>query len=171
MGEDVIGTRGENGGFTIIELMLGIVVAGILLAIAVPSFQNVIASNALRSTTSDLITALNTARSQAVSSRREVTLKPLGSSADWSDGWELDYDSSTDNAWKEKQTFVTKQGVTVTVTTPSGLTELKFHPSGHVGDTEGEFIFRICDDRTAETGREVIIGRFGDLQNKTKGCS
>ncbi len=163
MGEDVIGTRGENGGFTIIELMLGIVVAGILLAIAVPSFQNVIASNALRSTTSDLITALNTARSQAVSSRREVKLKPLGSPADWSNGWELDYGAG---AIEQNQTFSAGEGVSVTEN--NGLTELVFDRSGRV---DNDAVFEVCDDRTGETGRKISLGRFGDLQNKPLTCS
>ena len=56
-------------GFTIIELMVGVVVAGVLLAIAVPTFNDFQARNALRSTSADFIAAVNTARIQAINLR------------------------------------------------------------------------------------------------------
>lgn len=71
----VADARFKNRGFTLIELMLGILVAGVLLALAVPSFQNLMANNALRTASADLVTAINTARSQAVSLRKDVILK------------------------------------------------------------------------------------------------
>ena len=55
----------EEQGFTIIELMLAVGLAAVLLAIAVPSFQSVTANNALRSSTADLITAINKAKELA----------------------------------------------------------------------------------------------------------
>lgn len=53
-------------GFTIIELMVTLTVAGVLLAIAVPSFRNFILSNRLTTTANDLIMAINVARMEAV---------------------------------------------------------------------------------------------------------
>ena len=54
------------GGFTLIELMVGILVAAVLLMIAVPSFQNLTLSNRLTTTANDIVGAINTARMEAI---------------------------------------------------------------------------------------------------------
>jgi type IV fimbrial biogenesis protein FimT len=53
-------------GFTLIELMVGILVASVLLVIAVPSFQNLTLSNRLTTTANDIVGAINTARMEAI---------------------------------------------------------------------------------------------------------
>lgn len=67
---DVNPTR-RNGrkmlrGFTLLELMVTISVAGVLLALAIPSFQRLMASNQLTTTGNNMIEALNLARMQAI---------------------------------------------------------------------------------------------------------
>jgi type IV fimbrial biogenesis protein FimT len=152
-------TRFGSGGFTLIELMLGITVAAVLLALAVPSFQNVTANNALRTASADLITAINTARSQAVNLRKDVVLKQKNS--DWSDGWEVEYDTSVDV--EGKQEFTPSGKVTVSM----NLSELTFRSSGMVSD---EAEFTICDDRSGESGRRIRVKKFGVIENETIVC-
>lgn len=59
-------------GFTLLELLIAITVAGVALAIAVPSFTSIITSNQLSSTANELVGALNQARIQAIK-RNTVT--------------------------------------------------------------------------------------------------
>ncbi|MFT6554461.1 MAG: type IV fimbrial biogenesis protein FimT [Alloalcanivorax venustensis] len=155
----VADARFKNRGFTLIELMLGILVAGVLLALAVPSFQNLMANNALRTASADLVTAINTARSQAVSLRKDVILKQKNS--DWSDGWEVEYDASVDV--EGQQHFTPTGQVSVT----AKLSELTFRPSGMVSD---EAEFTICDDRSGENGRRIRVKKFGVIENETIVC-
>lgn len=61
-----------SAGFTLLELLIAITVAGVALAIAVPSFTGVITSNQLSATANELIGALNQARMQAIK-RNTVT--------------------------------------------------------------------------------------------------
>ncbi|HER34420.1 MAG: GspH/FimT family pseudopilin [Halothiobacillaceae bacterium] len=61
-----LGRRSRHQGFSLIELMITIVVAAILLAIAIPSFRNLILSNELTTTTNEWVTAVNLARSEAI---------------------------------------------------------------------------------------------------------
>ena len=61
-------------GFTLWELMMTLVVAGILLSLAVPSFQDFQRSNALASVANDFVTGALLARSEAVKRQAPVTL-------------------------------------------------------------------------------------------------
>ncbi|MBN8772197.1 MAG: GspH/FimT family pseudopilin, partial [Thiobacillus sp.] len=56
----------KKRGFTLIELVVTLAVAGILLGIAIPNFQLFVMNNRMASQANDLITALNMARSEAV---------------------------------------------------------------------------------------------------------
>lgn len=80
-------------GVTLIELMVGIAVLAILLAIAVPSFQSTIASSRLTTTTNDFVSALATARSEAIRRGFRVTVckssngTQCTTAGNWSQGW------------------------------------------------------------------------------------
>jgi type IV fimbrial biogenesis protein FimT len=82
----------KNRGFTLIEMMIAITVAGILLMIAVPSFRNASLSSQLRSAANDFIASTNFARSEAIKRGAAVTMcvSTDGSSCaagGWEQGW------------------------------------------------------------------------------------
>jgi type IV fimbrial biogenesis protein FimT len=58
--------RGRAEGFTLIELMIGVVVAAILLAVAVPSFESTINGSRLAGASNELLASLQTARMEAI---------------------------------------------------------------------------------------------------------
>ncbi|RAO75447.1 GspH/FimT family pseudopilin [Dyella jiangningensis] len=64
--EHAAATRGRHLGFTIIELMVALTVAGILLVIAIPSFRQLTLSSRLTTATNDVVAAINVARMEAV---------------------------------------------------------------------------------------------------------
>lgn len=53
-------------GFTIVELMMTLIVAGILAALAAPSFTGIIMSSRLAAATNDLVSGIQIARSEAI---------------------------------------------------------------------------------------------------------
>lgn len=61
-------------GFTLIEMMVTISIAGILAAVAVPSFQNIMTANRLVTQSNDLIADLALARSEAAKTGGRVTV-------------------------------------------------------------------------------------------------
>lgn len=62
-------------GFTIVELMVVIVIVAILAVLAAPSFNSFIAKQRIRSAAYDLAQTLQTARSNAILTRRSVDVR------------------------------------------------------------------------------------------------
>lgn len=83
----------REAGVTLIELMVSLVVLVILLMLVAPSFESLMATNKVRSTASELETALAEARSQAIRLGKRVTVckssdgSDCTTSGDWSQGW------------------------------------------------------------------------------------
>ncbi len=69
--------RKHHTGFTIIELMLGIAIAGVLLAVAVPSYTTMVLNNCLTTKTNSFVSAMQLARSSAITYGANVTVGAL----------------------------------------------------------------------------------------------
>jgi type IV fimbrial biogenesis protein FimT len=65
---------GRGSGFTIVELMITVAVASILMALAVPSFNQMIVSSRLTAQSNDILAAITLARSEAIKRNASVTL-------------------------------------------------------------------------------------------------
>lgn len=152
-------------GFTLLELMVGIAVLGVMAAIAVPSFQTVVAGHAVRSCTMDLITALNTARADAVNLRRGATLtaKATTSGNEWGEeGWSLTYPGAT-----ETKTFEPCESATATEA--AGTTTVAFDIQGR---PTASLTFQVCHIKDEVSGRQISVNRAGLLSNQEfNGCS
>lgn len=72
-------------GFTLLELLVTLVVAGILLSIGVPSFGNFIQGQRVKTAASELSYALLFARSEAIKRNDQVTV--TSNSGGWQNGW------------------------------------------------------------------------------------
>ena len=68
-----------------IELMVGLLLAAILSAVAVPMYRDYVDNQRLRAVSSDLHLALTLARSEAVKRARPVQLQPVDDG--WGSGW------------------------------------------------------------------------------------
>lgn len=80
----------NNRGFTILELMIAVLVLTILLSVAVPSFQSSIKNSQLAAISNDFVTAVHYARSEAVKTRKNVHLKSISGTKDWTSGWRVE---------------------------------------------------------------------------------
>jgi type IV fimbrial biogenesis protein FimT len=89
----------KSSGFTLVELMITLAIAGILVAVGIPSFSSTISSNRLSSYANEFVTALNLARSEAIRRGQNVVVRRIGTQQ-WENGWQVFVDvdrSSTAN--------------------------------------------------------------------------
>jgi len=79
-------------GFTLIELIITVVIAGILASLAIPAFSGLMAEQRAKAVATDLVIALTKARSEAVKRNANVTL--AANAGGWQNGWQITDTSS-----------------------------------------------------------------------------
>ncbi|WP_293777359.1 GspH/FimT family pseudopilin [uncultured Oxalicibacterium sp.] len=79
--------RNRHTGFSATELMVILAILGILIAVAIPSFQYLIRNHRLTTAANALFSAVNLARSEAIHRGTRVDLVPAGDGVSWSNGW------------------------------------------------------------------------------------
>jgi len=85
--------RREPAGFTLIELIITLTILGILVGLAVPSFNDAALSSKLTGFSNSLVASAQLARSEAIKRNAPVTLcassngTSCAATADWAVGW------------------------------------------------------------------------------------
>lgn len=82
----------KSNGFTLIELLITLMIVAILLALAMPSFNNQISQSRTQTATLTLLNAIETARSTAVFQNKKIVL--LAKDKKWHSGWTLFSDNN-----------------------------------------------------------------------------
>ena len=72
---------GRCAGFSLIELMVVLILLGILLAIAVPTFRDMVVQTRLNTQVGDLVSAVQLARSEAIKRNQPVRLCAVASAS------------------------------------------------------------------------------------------
>lgn len=117
-------------GFTLIEMIIVIAVLGIVLAIAVPSFQEMISGYKIKSAASTLQSALLLTRSEAIKRNSNVTLSPVVAEQ-WGSGWNISLADGT-----VLSTYSPVAAVNIT----GGPVSIVYQGAGRVtGDTDATF--------------------------------
>jgi type IV fimbrial biogenesis protein FimT len=83
-----------SAGFTLVELLVTMSVLAVLLALAAPSFRDLLAAQRIRSAVQSLVSDLLLARSEAVKRGAPVTLS--GAAEGWEQGWQVSANAGAD---------------------------------------------------------------------------
>lgn len=176
-----------NRGVTLIELMVGVAIMGVLLAVGVPSFQSFVASSRITTTNNDFVSALALARNEAIRRGSRITVcKSTNGTAcvatgNWAQGWIVFVDTtrSPPNAAVDSgETIVSRAQEVVAGLTIVGETSVadfvSFSPDGTVRDMSGaaqQGRLRICSSSgsltDARRARDITLASTGRLTTTT----
>ena len=96
-------------GFTLIECTVVVVIAGTLLMLAMPSFQNLLQRHRVVTASNALLMAVNLTRSEAIQRGRRVDLMPAGAGDAWHQGWVVFVDENGNRRPDEQDTVIHRQ--------------------------------------------------------------
>ncbi|MBL4743506.1 MAG: GspH/FimT family pseudopilin [Cycloclasticus sp.] len=154
----------KKQGFTLIELIVTMVIAGILLTIGIPSFNSFVKNNRLTTQINDLVTAVNLTRSEAITRGFSATIckSNTGTSCtgNWTNGWIVFEDQNGDGVVDGGETVLRvhaalQGGNTLTF----GNNRITYSSQGiAVGFND---TFKLCDDRGATEAKGVITSNTG----------
>jgi type IV fimbrial biogenesis protein FimT len=163
----------HSGGFTLIELMVVIIIAAILLAIAVPSFDTLIKRNNVDSLQSKLSSALATARTEAASRNKIITIcsslnETNCTGGAWTNGWVIFEDNDGDGTVDAGDILIDvyRNSSAYTIASANGQ-NISFNPQGFMA-SGGDRLLLICEpDKDALYARGLFVNKSG-LVMKTK---
>ncbi len=160
-------------GFTILELMTTVAIAGILVSVAMPGFTYTIKSNRLTSINNDLVSALNLARSEAVKRNQQVIVRKTG--INWEDGWHVFVDIDRSSPASDANQFNDDGDTTLCESSedcvlriysalPVGYTLrtniftnfIRYKPTGQISLSTGG-TFAICKNNDVNASKEIIV--------------
>jgi type IV fimbrial biogenesis protein FimT len=148
-------------GFTLIELMVTVAVAGILALIAVPAMSSLISGNRLAGTTGELTSSIQLARSEAVRRNSRVTLCGTSDGVNCSADWRRWIVTGADNATGEVD-IIRDVSVPESIRLNGPAAGIVFRPSGLTG---GEAELTVCVPTSSldENQRVVTVMISGNI--------
>ncbi|MDJ0698255.1 MAG: GspH/FimT family pseudopilin [Woeseiaceae bacterium] len=155
-------TQTTQGGFTLYELMITVLIAGIILALGVPNLQDFRANARMTSAVNDLHSAFHMARTEAARARQNVTIcaspNPLAADSDcggtFADGWIVFEDTDGDITRDAGEALLRSHPpipAQISISTPGMGQYFSFAPTGlGRGDVTGQppvTTAVLCDER------------------------
>jgi type IV fimbrial biogenesis protein FimT len=171
-------------GFTLLELMAGIAVLGILFAIGIPTFRDMLAANRVTTLANELVTALNMARGESRKRGIAVTLCAANAAQDdcvdggsWDAGWIVFTDDTgtpgvVDPDDELLQVFPAPAAeFPVTATDPTTLSYVRFLRSGAPDSGTNTRKLKLSRPScTDDEARQVSIANTGRISSGKIAC-
>ncbi|WPN46506.1 MULTISPECIES: GspH/FimT family pseudopilin [unclassified Pseudomonas] len=146
-------------GFSLIELLMGLAIAGIVLHLVSPAFATLIESNQREQAAQALYSGIRTARSEAIVRNQAVVIH--GINGDWSQGWRIILDISGKGEMDNDNPLLAERqsGARVSIVGNSTVeSSIRFRGQGETlfGGT-----LHICAARKPVSQHQVVLARTG----------
>jgi len=158
-------------GFTLLELMTTLTIAGILGMLAVSGYSSLVLSNRLTTNTNDFIADVNTARSEAIKRNAIATIckstngTSCATTGSWAGGWIVLVDSNRDGVVDEVIKVHDALPGNNTFTTPANAISYDRHAILTAGS--GNYV--LCSPKLGKS-RTVEIGITGRTTLQSGTC-
>ncbi len=162
-------------GFTLIEVLVTIFIAGIITAVAIPSIRGVLQNNRITSIANDFVADVNLARTLAVSQGATATLcvsanQTSCTGTSWAQGWLVWVDEDGDSALDATEIARTHAAVT-SVTFTSIDSDILYLSTGfgETGFTGATFTL-VHDNCTNSANRTLTLSAAGSPRVTKVAC-
>ncbi len=139
----------KYSGFTLIELMVTVGIAGIVMAFAIPNMSEFVKNERLTAASNNLLADIMLARSKAVERNQPVIVCASTDQAtcggSFEDGWIVTIDSDNNGTGDE---IIKKEQATTGDITFGGLARVDFDSRGFRPAGAANATISVCDDRT-----------------------
>jgi len=166
-----------NRGFTMIELLVTLSIAGIMLTVAIPSFRDFLLNSRLTTQTNEFVLALTLAKSEAVKRGATVTVcsratnASCAASTTWDDGWLVFVDGGVAGT-------VDGDDLVLQIQAPlDGDNTLRAGARQRVSFQNTGFsagfndTFRLCDSRGVDDARRITVSLQGRVTTQIGGVA
>lgn len=171
-------------GFSVIELIITIAIVAILVAVALPSFQESLRGNRVSTASNELITSINLARSEALRNPRGAVIctSRNGSTCggNWDDGWivwiDADGNGSPGGVGDRLVRHVAgREQLAITATAPGGTTfanRIVFDNRGRVDNNDARVVTVKPEQCTSGATQQtrIDISRTGQVRSTRQAC-
>jgi type IV fimbrial biogenesis protein FimT len=143
-------------GFTLTELMIVVAVFAVLVMAALPSYNQFVRNQRVKTASFEVFSSLVLARSEAITRNAPVTMAPV--SGNWANGWTVTAASGT----------VLRQQEALAAVTVSGPASVIYNGSGRLGSAAGSFELNATG--TGITVRCITLDLSGRPVTKASAC-
>tara|TARA_R110001599_G_scaffold151703_2_gene336593 strand:- start:114 stop:650 length:537 start_codon:yes stop_codon:yes gene_type:complete len=158
-----------EGGFTLLELLITLMLVGIIAAWGLPNFQALGERTAQTSEVNRLQSTFSLARNTAISQRRQITLCPADEehracASEWSGALMIVKGDQTDNVKADDilRIMPAEQGTQVTYS--RGWSRIRYSPLGYRSGYNGSFNVCSGNSRHASQGKKLVLSQLGRLR-------
>ena len=151
----------KNKGFTLIELMTSIAIISVLLALASPSFSEFVKNNKIATSAKNFYSDLNYAKSEALKGSAVVVMKPTTGTS-YNNGWQIFVDVNGNGVYSTGDTILRQQDKLSTnlVVNVGAQSSISFNSYGEINSSV-PVNFNFCDNRTGNTGKNIVVNPVG----------
>lgn len=158
-------------GFSLLEMVSVVAIAGIVVVTAVPTFAAMMRSTRLTASTSQLLSTLNYARSESIKRNKRVTictsltLTDCARNVGWNQGWLVFEDTNSDGQRSANEDILAVvrtefPGVTIAGNFPL-RNFISYIPSGETRTLGGGLQMGVVTACADGNGRQVIVSATG----------
>jgi len=150
------GARRRIHGFTLTELMFVVTIFAVLVSLALPSYNQFVRNQRVKTASFEVFSSLMQARSEAITRNASVTMAPV--SGNWANGWTVTDAGGT----------VLREQQAVAAVTLTGPTNVIYNGSGRLGSASGSF--ELTATGSGITSRCITIDLSGRPVTKAAAC-